>query len=293
MTTIADVCLDAGHYGKYNQSPADKSYYESEKMWELHLLQKQYLEAGGLTVITTRADQKKDLDLKSRGLAAKGCKVFISNHTNSTAAGTINAAIDFVTVYCQYDDSTTEIDELSRELANMLAPEIAELMDVNQGFVVTSRKSSNDRNGDGYMNDNYHGVLNGARIAEVIGVIIEHSFHTNPRTVAWLKDEKNLQALAKLEARIVINFIKSKFGVEVEESTAPTYYRVQAGAYNEPRYAEAKKRQLIADGFSAIVKWVDSHYKVQVGAYEVKANAEKCVAKLKAKGYDAFITTGK
>ena len=31
------ICLDAGHYGYYNQSPANKSYYESKMVWKLHL----------------------------------------------------------------------------------------------------------------------------------------------------------------------------------------------------------------------------------------------------------------
>lgn len=197
------ICLDAGHYGKYNRSPADKSYYESERMWDLHLLQKKYLEGYGFEVVTTREDQAKDLELKQRGLASKGCAFFWSNHTNSTAAGTVNEEVDRVVVYPLYNDDTTAIDEESKALAYKLAPAIAKLMGTKQGWVVLSRKSSNDRNGDGIMNDNYYGVLNGARLAGTPGVIVEHGFHTNPRCVAWLKDDKNLDALAQLEAQIL------------------------------------------------------------------------------------------
>ena len=32
------ICLDAGHQGRYNQSPADHRYYESVMVWKLHLL---------------------------------------------------------------------------------------------------------------------------------------------------------------------------------------------------------------------------------------------------------------
>ncbi len=196
-------CLDAGHYGKYNRSPADKSYYESERMWDLHLLQKKYLESYGFEVVTTREDQAKDLELKQRGLASKGCEFFMSNHTNSTAAGTVNEEVDRVVVYHLYNDDTTDIDEKSKAFAYKLAPAVAELMGTRQGWEVLSRKSSNDRNGDGIMNDNYYGVLNGARLAGTPGVIVEHGFHTNPRCVAWLKDDKNLDALAQLEAQIL------------------------------------------------------------------------------------------
>ena len=32
---MVKICLDAGHYGKYNQSPCNKAYFESEAMWKL------------------------------------------------------------------------------------------------------------------------------------------------------------------------------------------------------------------------------------------------------------------
>ena len=32
---MTKICLDAGHYGKYNQSPVNKNYWESEAMFKL------------------------------------------------------------------------------------------------------------------------------------------------------------------------------------------------------------------------------------------------------------------
>ena len=57
------ICLDAGHYGQYNQSPVVPEYYESEMTWKLHLLLKAELEKYGFEVKTTRADQTKDMDV--------------------------------------------------------------------------------------------------------------------------------------------------------------------------------------------------------------------------------------
>ena len=48
------VCLDAGHYGKYNRSPAVSSYYESDMTWKLHNYLKKELESFGIVVVTTR-----------------------------------------------------------------------------------------------------------------------------------------------------------------------------------------------------------------------------------------------
>ena len=55
------ICLDAGHYGKYNQSPVNKAYWESEMTWKLHLLLKSCLESYGFEVTTTRQEQKRHL----------------------------------------------------------------------------------------------------------------------------------------------------------------------------------------------------------------------------------------
>ena len=38
------VCIDAGHYGKYNRSPAVPAYYESDMNWKLHLMLEEELE---------------------------------------------------------------------------------------------------------------------------------------------------------------------------------------------------------------------------------------------------------
>ena len=77
------ICLDAGHYGKYNQSPCNGAYYESDMTWKLHLLLKHHLEAYGIQVVTTRKNQETDRKLYDRGAAAKGCSLFISLHSNA------------------------------------------------------------------------------------------------------------------------------------------------------------------------------------------------------------------
>ena len=61
------ICLDAGHYGKYNRSPANNKYYESDVMWKLHVLQKKYLEEYGFEVLITRSNQNTDKSLYNRG----------------------------------------------------------------------------------------------------------------------------------------------------------------------------------------------------------------------------------
>lgn len=175
------ICLDAGHWGKYNRSPGVKAYYESDMAWKLHLLQKKFLEEyEGVAIITTRTNQETDKPLFDRGMTSKGCDLFLSDHSNAVGSG-VNESVDYVAVYHLVDDTTTEIDDISKRIAEQLAPVIAGVMETRQGFRVVTRKSGNDRNGDGMRNDNYYGVLHGARMAETPGLILEHSFHTNTR----------------------------------------------------------------------------------------------------------------
>ena len=64
---MAKICIDAGHDGKYNRSPANKSYYESDMNWKLHLLLKKHLEQYGIEVVLTRENQKTVLGVTPDG----------------------------------------------------------------------------------------------------------------------------------------------------------------------------------------------------------------------------------
>ena len=197
------VCLDAGHYGKYNRSPAGPVYYESEMTWKLQQLLKEELISYGIIVATTRKNQDVDMGLKARGMASKDCDLFVSIHSNAVPGGQVNDAVDYVVVYHQYEDDGTDVDDKSKEFANLIAPVIASVMETKQDHMVSTRKGSGDWNSDGVMNDNYYSVLNGSRLVETPGVILEHSFHTNTRIVEWLLVEDNLKKLAKAEAEAI------------------------------------------------------------------------------------------
>ena len=88
------VCLDAGHYGKYNRSPAVSSYYESDMTWKLHNYLKKELVAFGIGVVTTRTNQNTDRALYERGASSKGCSLFISVHSNAVGNG-VNENVDY------------------------------------------------------------------------------------------------------------------------------------------------------------------------------------------------------
>ena len=242
------ICLDAGHYGKYNPSPVVKGYYESDMAWKLHLLLKKYLEQYGFEVKITRSAQANDLDLYKRGAAAKGYDLFLSLHSNAVA-NKANESVDYVAVYHLTDDTTTKVDDVSKAIAEKIAPVIADVMGVKQGYKVLSRKSGSDKNKDGIMNDNYYGVLNGARQANAPGLILEHSFHTQTRATKWLMDDSNLDKLAQAEAKVIAEY----YGLKKPASTTGKIFRVQCGAFSNPDNAESLAKKLKAAGFDAII----------------------------------------
>lgn len=193
------ICLDAGHYGKYNRSPVVPAYYESDMNWKLHLMLKKELESYGFEVITTRANKDKDLALEARGKAAKGCDLFLSLHSNAASSESVN----YVVCMHQVDDNCGAIDEQSKNIADLLSTTVADIMGVRS--MVWASPSSVDRNGDGYKDD-YFGVLRGAHSVNVSGVILEHGFHTNKAQTLWLMDDSNLLRLAKAEAEVLAKY---------------------------------------------------------------------------------------
>ncbi len=182
------VCLDAGHYDKYNQSPVVPKYYESDMAWKLHLKLKKYLEEYGIEVCTTRTKQKKDLGLTARGMTAKGCDLFISIHSNAATKESVDYPIAFVPI-------NGSADKLGEQLASC----IEQVMGTKQRGRAEPKKSEKG-------NWDYYSVINGATSVGVPGIILEHSFHTNTKATKWLMVDSNLNKLAKAEAEVIASY---------------------------------------------------------------------------------------
>lgn len=221
------ICLDAGHFGsRYNRSNVCPSYYESDMTWKLHLLLKKELEASGFEVIITRDNKDIDLDLHLRGMKSKGCDLFISLHSNACDTESVDRAV----VIPYQDINWTDIDNTSRAMAEKLGACVRDVMGLSS-YQIYPRKSDNDRDGNGKLDDEYYGVLYGARKVGTPGLILEHGFHTNLKCAKWLSVNSNLEKLAKAEADVISEF----FGLKK----------------NEEWYADAQKWAIengIADG---------------------------------------------
>lgn len=210
MSRPFKVCLDAGHYGNYNAG-AVKGYYESVRMWKLTELLAKELTARGITVIKTRSNQATDLALTSRGRKAKGCDLFLSMHSNAAGA----ESVDYPVAYVPLNGTGTAIGQ-------KLADIVADVMGTVQKGRTATRKGSGGAD--------YYGAIRGAVAVGVPGVILEHSFHTNPKAAAWLMNDANLAKLAKAEADCIAAWLEG-----TAKPSAPTLQVAQrkSAAYNK------------------------------------------------------------
>ena len=210
MSRPFKVCLDAGHYGNYNAG-AVKGYYESVRMWKLTELLAKELTARGITVIKTRSNQATDLALTSRGRKAKGCDLFLSMHSNAAGA----ESVDYPVAYVPLNGTGTAIGQ-------KLADIVSDVMGTVQNGRTATRKGSGGAD--------YYGVIRGAVSVGVPGIILEHSFHTNPKAAAWLMNDANLAKLAKAEADCIAEWLEG-----TAKPSAPTLQVAQrkSAAYNK------------------------------------------------------------
>lgn len=183
------VCLDPGHYGNFNcNRDVSPVYWESRTVWKLHLMLKEELETGyqGVTVVTTRSDEEKDMELTARGRAAAGCDLFLSLHTNDCET----ESVDRATVIYQ-----VKADDRMKALAGKFGAAIKKTMGLST--YKTALRWNTAHNADWY------GVLRGAAAVGVPGLILEHGFHSHNATAKWLQNEENLRKLARADAAVL------------------------------------------------------------------------------------------
>ena len=230
------ICLDAGHFGKYNRSNVVPAYYESEMNWKLQGFLASELESLGFEVTKTRDALEKDMGLIARGRASAGCDLFLSLHSNAADS----EGVDYPLVITMQDGK-------GDQLGLAIAKKIQELMQTKQAGKIGKKLASD---GDG----EWYGVLDGADQVGTMGMIIEHSFHTNTKAANWMLKEDNLKAMAKAEAQI----IAAHFGANKPAETQAKY-GVICGTYATKAAAEAAAEKMRSQGYNIIgIKEMDA-----------------------------------
>ena len=237
------ICLDAGHYGKYNRSKVVPEYYESDMNWKLHNFLASALEAYGISVVKTRTEQAKDLGLTARGKKAKGCDLFLSIHSNACDVESVD-----------YPLVVTMQDGKGDKLGLAIAKKIQELMGTTQAGKITKKK--------GTFGGEWYGVLEGARQVGVMGMIIEHSFHTNTKATKWLLEDSNLKKMAEEEAALIADhFGLTKKEDKPEEVIPSGKYSITFGYFTRKEEAESVASKLEDAGFDVVILSYDQEEK--------------------------------
>ena len=189
------ICLDPGHGEGYNPSPCGFGYSEGTRMYEFsHILAEElrkYRDKNGdqVEVVNTRKNIRMSPSLYDRAVAAKGCNLLLSLHTNAVGNDVSNGT-DYVAVFHSIDDRDIPF-------ATEMAQAIASVMGTKQAPQALTRLNSAG-------NDDYYGII---RIADnnfgVRCLLLEHSFHTDSNATKWLMSDANLRKLATAEAAVV------------------------------------------------------------------------------------------
>lgn len=246
------VHLDPGHFGSnYNRSTVNSNYTEANMTWKLTKYLKEELEKLDVKVTLSRSTKNANPDLYNRGYGAKNCDLFLSIHSNASAT----ESTDYPIAICLLDDKKYDFDDVSRAIGLRLAKIIAKTMGTTQEGRIGTKQSSNDTNKNGIKDDEYYGVLRGAKSAKVPGIILEHSFHTNKKATAWLLKEENLKTLAKEEAKVIVNYFKPK----------------------EKDNKEKEKKKPVKKIYRIRKSWKDAES--QIGAYTSLENAKQAYKK--------------
>lgn len=185
------ICIDAGHTEGYNPSPCDRRYCEGTRMFLLQGFLKRSLEHFGFEVVCTRKRVQENPSLAQRGSMAKGCDLLLSLHTNAVG-NEANEAVDYVCAFYP-------ISGKNADLAQALSELTASVMKTEQLPQTRIRKNSAGT-------ADYYGVMRNAANVGTAAILLEHSFHTNPRITQWLLNDDNLRALADAQAALLAEY---------------------------------------------------------------------------------------
>lgn len=197
------VMLDAGHDNNRNVSPVFKSYNEATFAWKLQEELKTELAKYGIEVGTTRSSKEQTMDVVARGKCAKGYDLFISLHSNACNTESVRRVSGIYV--CK--DSKTDISAKSLDITTKLTAAVTSVMGISEAPKNYYKLAGYDRNGNGITtDDDYYGVLYGAHMVQVPGLILEHSFHTNKTSAQWLYKNDNIHKLAVAESKVIAEY---------------------------------------------------------------------------------------
>ena len=197
------VCLDPGHGpGNVNGSP-DGSYKEREFTWDMYTRLKPLLEAQGITVIGTRAENEvPSLTARASVSNKAGADLFVSIHSNAAGNGGWYSAGGFIAFTSSGPDSAPRNQAAAAILNRVHAAGIR---------------------------------LFNSKVAHERYTVLECAFHTNEEDVKNLKSDIWKDKLAKAVCAGICDFL----GLDIKEDEPESGVPDQADQWAQDAWEKA------------------------------------------------------
>ena len=189
------IMIDPGHETGTNRGCYVSGlgrYYEGNQMWYLAERLKAYLEkypnvVVGMTKSSMKIGDKK-IGVYPRGVKAKGYDIFISLHSNYVSSPNTDYPLAIVS-------SKKGLQSVAGKLGKKLAINMKSTMRLRNAIQVWEKR-------DKYGND-WFGVIRGSASVKVPGILLENSFHSNPKVCKYLMTTSCRKTLAKHYAAVI------------------------------------------------------------------------------------------
>jgi N-acetylmuramoyl-L-alanine amidase len=212
---VLKIKVDPGHAGKYNRG-AVSGYWEPIQVWKLSNYLTPYLKKiPGIKATMTKSNLYSDPLVYNRGKMAKGNDLFLSIHSNSSSSSSTDYPLTIVSY------SKRHLYTIAQPLGVALSKAVRTTMKTRQAHQVWVKKQSDGRD--------WYGVIRGSSDVGVPGIIIEHSFHSNPTRAAWLMKNANLKKMAAKETTVISSYYGLNANGTVAKPAVPADFKVTAG----------------------------------------------------------------
>ena len=189
------IMLDAGHKGYENRGIL-RSYWESKRMWAITEYEYKYWKQYKDVVVNkTRMDQNSFLDPYLRGVKGRDYDLVISNHSNSGGSRSTDYPLVIIPV-------SRKLNSKVGPLAAKIAATLRDVMETKNSYQIWKRAQSNGLD--------WFGFTRGASFVRTPSMLIEHSFHSNPKICKWLMSNTNLKKLAERKVATIAEY----YGIE-------------------------------------------------------------------------------
>ncbi|MCF2682673.1 N-acetylmuramoyl-L-alanine amidase [Faecalicatena contorta] len=247
------IMLDAGHGGR-DPGAVYQGRQEKDDNLNLVLAIGQILQERGIDVEYTRTTDIYETPYeKAMEANNAGVDFFVSIHRNSFPI----------------DNEVSGVESLVYALTGI---KYQMALNINEQL-----------EGIGFVNLGVHARPNLVvlRKTKMPAVLVEVGF-INSETDNMLFDN-NFQDIALAIAEGILDTIY------MEEAAEPEYYRVQAGAFRNHRYAQRLLDELLEQEYPAFIDDTGPYYRVQVGAYDTLNEAADMERRMKRAGYQTVI----